>query len=57
MKRKQLESLKTSLFKMRTRASDKDRDTIDQMLKTVDYAQQLRHTLKEISRIGAKHST
>ncbi len=57
MKRKQLESLKTSLFRMRTRASDKDRDTIDQMLKTVDYAQQLRHTLKEISRIGAKHST
>ena len=57
MKRKQLENLKSSLYSLRVRTPEKDQHLIDNMISVIDYAQQLRYTLKEISRIGAKHST
>lgn len=57
MKRKQLENLKISLYKLRARTPDKDKELIDKMVNVIVYAQQLRYTLKEIAKIGAKHST
>ena len=57
MKREQLESLKTSLYKLRATAKESDHGTLDEAIKAVNHALALGHTLKEISRIGAKHST